>query len=121
MVAYWLLFAAFVATAALNMLHVRGGLLTSYAADVVVPAWLYIGTRGLHLAAPTGRLTRLVGWSPELTAALLFLGSTATELAQRSWPESIVAGRYDPIDIVAYGVGVGACCAVDRLLGRGTA
>lgn len=118
LVAYWLLFAAFVATAALNMLHVRGGILTNYAADVVVPAWLYITTRGLHQATPTGHLPRLIGWSPELTAAVLFLGSTATELAQRYWPQGIVAGRYDPADIVAFSIGVGVSYAADRFLNR---
>jgi len=119
--AYWVLFAAFLATAALNMVHVRGGIFTSYAADVVVPAWLYIATRGLHQATPTGHLPRLIGWSPELTAAVLFFGSTATELAQRYWPQGLVAGHYDPVDIVAFGVAVGVCYAIDRHLNRGAA
>lgn len=121
LVTYWLLFAAFVATAALNMLQVRGGILTNYAADVVVPAWLYIVTRGLHEATPTGLLSRLIGRSPELTAAVLFLGSTATELAQRYWPQGVAGGRYDPVDIVAFGLGVGLCYVADRGVGRGTA
>ena len=48
LVVYWALFVAFVGTAALNLLHVRGGFLTNHAADLVVPAWLYVAFRARH-------------------------------------------------------------------------
>jgi hypothetical protein len=48
LVAYYGLFAGILVTGALNMLHVRGGFLTNHAADLVVPAWLYVASRGLH-------------------------------------------------------------------------
>lgn len=49
-VAYWVLFVAFLGTAALNMLHVRGGFLTNHTADLVVPAWLYDRDQSVLLA-----------------------------------------------------------------------
>lgn len=58
----------FVITAGLNMLHIRAGFWTSYAADIVVPAWLYIVIRGLHPAARTSALTRYLGTRSEVTA-----------------------------------------------------
>ena len=39
--------AAFLLTAALNMLHVRAGFLTNYLADLTVPALLYVISRRL--------------------------------------------------------------------------
>jgi hypothetical protein len=46
-VASYALSLAFLGTAALDMRHVRGGFLTNYAADIVVPAWLYMVSRVL--------------------------------------------------------------------------
>ena len=112
--AYWILFAGFLATAALNMLHIRAGFFTNYAADLVVPAWLYAALRGLHQKEPRGLLHRLFGRSPEVTAGVLFLGSTATELTQRFYPTSFFAGRYDPLDILAVAAGVAAVYVADR-------
>ena len=111
-VAYWLLTAAFIATAALNLLSVRGGFFTSYAADLTVPAWLYISFRGL-----TGQrhwLTSSIGRIPGVAAVILFVASTATELSQLWWPQGFFAGHYDPLDIVAYGVGLAICYTADR-------
>ena len=115
-VAYYVLFIAFLGTAALNMLHVRGGFLTNYTADLVVPAWLYVASRGLH--SPRGRETliqRAIGRTPEIAALSLFTASTLTEVSQRFWPHGLFAGRFDFLDVLAYACGLGACYAADKL------
>ena len=115
-VAYYLLFAAFLATAALNMLHIRGGFFTNHAADIVVPAWLYIAARGLY--SPRSRETliqRIIGRTPEFAALSLFFASALTELSQVFWPHGIFSGRFDPFDMVAYASGLAVCYAADKL------
>ena len=97
-IAHHLLFIAFLGTAALNMLRVRGGFLTNHAADLVVPACLYVACRGLH--SPRGWETlvqRTIGRTPEIAALRLFTASTLTEVSQRYWPHGIFAGRFDPL------------------------
>lgn len=115
-IAYYLLFIAFLGTAALNMLQVRGGFLTNYAADLVVPAWLYVAARGLH--SPRGRETliqRTIGRTPEIAALSLFTASTLTEISQRYWPHGIFSGRFDLLDVLAYACGLAACYVGDKL------
>lgn len=115
--AYWMLMAAFLLTAALNLLHVRAGFLTNHLADLTVPALLYVLSRGL---VPGRRpfLLRLMPWlgrTPESAATFFFLASSATELSQLYWPRGFFAGRFDPWDIVAYGAGLLACYGCDKL------
>jgi hypothetical protein len=114
-VARHVLFAIFLGTAALNMLHVRGGFLTNHAADLFVPAWLYVVIRGLGTAggAP-GWYQRTIGRTPGLTASFLFVASALTEVSQLYWPRGVFAGRFDPLDLVAYGVGLVVCYFADR-------
>ena len=112
-VAYWLLTALFVLTAVLNLMHVHGGFLTNHAADLVVPAWMYVIVRGL--AGHRHRLASVVGRSPEIAAIVLFLASTGTELSQRWWPHGIFPGRYDIWDIASYGGGLAICYVADRI------
>ena len=118
-IAYWTLMAAFLLAAALNLLQVRGGFLTSYLADLTVPSLLYVLSRGL---APTRRpsllpLMRWLGRTPERAAIFFFLASSATELSQVFWPRGLFAGRYDPWDILAYGVGLLICYGIDKVQG----
>jgi len=114
-IAYWMLAAAFIATAALNMGHVRGGFLTNHLADLVVPALLYVTARGLADPAPKQTLLRrTVGATPEAAAAILFIASAATEFSQIYWPKGIFSGRFDPLDLAAYAVGLGLCYIFDR-------
>lgn len=83
-VVYYALLILFVVTAGLNMLHLRGGILTNHTADVAVPAWLYVVARGLH--APRVRKTlveRTIGRTPATAAVSLFVASTLTEVSQR--------------------------------------
>jgi len=116
---YWsmacqLLFAASIVIALLNMMQVRAGFITNYVADIAVPAYLYIGFRGLHNPTYKTPLIKYLGWRPEITALVILGGSIATEISQRYWPRGLFAGRYDPYDIVAYGVGVGICYVFDK-------
>jgi hypothetical protein len=114
-IAYWTLMAAFIATAALNMGHVRGGFLTNHLADLVVPALLYVVVRGLAEREPRQTLLRkTVGATPETAAVILFLASAATEFSQIYWPKGIFSGRFDPVDLAAYAVGLGVCYICDR-------
>jgi hypothetical protein len=115
-VVYYVLLVLFLVTAALNMLHIRGGVLTNHTADLVVPAWLYVAARGLH--APRARKTlveRTIGRTPATAALSLFVASTITEVSQRYWPRGIFSGRFDPLDVVAFGAGLAACYAAEKL------
>jgi hypothetical protein len=118
--AWYALTAAFLLSAALNLLRVRGGFLTSHLADLVVPAWLYVHVRGLSPSAPPRLLHRLVGATPRRAAALLLAASAATELSQAVWPRGAFAGTFDPLDIVAYGAGLAACLAAELVTGTAT-
>ncbi|MEO5815622.1 MAG: hypothetical protein ABIT20_10120 [Gemmatimonadaceae bacterium] len=119
LVAYYALLVAFIGTAALNMLRVRGGFLTNHTADLVVPAWLYVAARGLY--SSHGRTTlvqRTIGATPEIAAVTLFVASALTEVSQYFWPTGIFRGRFDPLDILAYACGLVACYAADKLTSR---
>ncbi len=114
-IVYWTLWAAFILTAALNMLHIRAGFLTNHAADLVVPALLYVMFRGLaeHDRRPTF-LRRWLGATPERAGGALFLASAVTELSQRFWPGGLFPGRFDPLDIAAFALGLVLCYAGDK-------
>jgi hypothetical protein len=113
---YWFLMAAFLLTAALNLLHVRAGFLTSHLADLTVPALLYVLSRGLvpGKGLHPRVLMRMVGHTPESAATVLFLASTATEFSQIFWPRGFFAGRFDLLDILSYGAGLAACYGVEK-------
>ena len=120
-IAYWILTAAFILTAALNLLHVRAGFLTSYLADLTLPAWLYVLSRGL-VPGQSSHVWRWMPWigrTPESAAIFFFLASSATEVSQIIWPRGFFAGRFDPWDIAAYGAGLLGCYLCDKLQGTG--
>jgi len=115
LVVYWALFVAFLVTAALNMLHVRAGFLTNHTADVVVPAWLYVTSRGLY--SVHGRRTFIqatLGRTPEMAALTLFVASALTEVSQFYWPRGMFPGRFDVLDLLAYAAGLAACYLADK-------
>jgi hypothetical protein len=121
-VAYWMLTAAFILTAALNLLHVRAGFLTNYLSDLSLPAWLYILSRGLVPGQSSSFAWRWMPWigrTPESAATFFFLASSATEVSQIIWPKGFFAGRFDPWDIAAYGAGLLACYLCDKSQGTG--
>ena len=114
-IAYWFLTVVFFVTAFISIQRIPAGFLSSYAADVACPAWLYIGMRGLQGPKRPNRLGRFFAATPERAALVLFGGSTLTEFSQLWWPRGIFAGTYDPYDIVAYAVGVGACYVAEKI------
>lgn len=113
-IAWWTLFVVWLTCAALGMGHVRAGLLTSYGADLAIPAWLYIATRSLHEPERRTILRRVLGATPELAAGALFLASTLSEISQWFWPRGLFRGRFDPFDILAYALGLAVCYALDK-------
>ncbi len=105
-----LLWLLFVAIGALQSRHMHLGVITDYGADVVCPAVLYVTAR-------QGKsLLRYVGLSPdrpERIAAGVFVLCVGWEIGQKfHW----IPGVYDPMDIVAYAVGVGVPYLIDRWL-----
>jgi hypothetical protein len=112
-VAYRTLLVAFVLTAALNVLQVRAGFLTSYLADLVVPSLIYLSSRSLGVRQRPLPVLAWLGRSPHRAAAVLFAASAATEVSQHYWPQGVFRGRYDPWDIVAYGTGLLVCYLSD--------
>jgi len=105
----------FLLAAALNMLHVRAGFLTSYLADLTVPALLYVVARKPAATGATSqwRIMCWLGRTPERAALAFFLASAATEVSQIFWPRGMFSGRFDPWDIAAYGVGLLGCYLLD--------
>jgi hypothetical protein len=113
--AFYLLFVAMVGAGVLNVLHVRGGFLTNHLADLTIPAWLYIASRGLHTRSPRRTLIRrTLGRSAEFAAVSLFAASAATEVSQRFWPHGVFPGRFDPLDLAAYAAGLLACYVAEQ-------
>lgn len=111
---WWSLFFVWVACAILGMNHINAGLLTSYGADLTLPAWLYIAARSLHFPENQSLLRRYIGFSPDFAAISIFLASTATEVSQFYFPDGPFPGVFDYFDILAYATGTGICYILDR-------
>jgi hypothetical protein len=107
--------------AILDVNHIHAGLLTSYGADLTLPAWLYIVTRSLDNPQRHSWLTRHVGSSPGLAASVLFLGSAATEVSQFYWPKGVFQGVFDWCDVLAYAAGILVCYCLDKRYGQSEA
>jgi hypothetical protein len=112
----WVLFGAFLVAAVLNMTETAAGFATNHLADVVGPAWLYIVFRGLAEPEKRNRLGRFLGATPERAAAILFVGSCATEITQIYWPSGLFRGRFDPLDMAAFAIGLLPLYLVDKKL-----
>jgi hypothetical protein len=83
------------------------GIVTAYGADVFTPAWLYVCTReGKTLL----KYVNLRPDRPMVVAVGIFAFSVAWEFGQKI---HFIGGVYDPLDIVAYGVGIGAAFLID--------
>ena len=105
-----LLFMLWVIVAVLDMKRIRLGPITSYGADVFMPAWLYV------VAVQGKTLFRFFGLGPGRPAAVagvVFGSCVAWEMGQRI---HCIPGVYDPLDIVAYAVGVGGVLLLDLWL-----
>jgi hypothetical protein len=93
---------------ALQMYHVRGGILTDYGADAFGAAWVYASVRLGGTIIQRGRAA-----GAARSACMVFVLCLAWEIGQRA---HLVPGRYDPYDIVTYAVSVVACWGIDRLI-----
>lgn len=112
--AQYFLVALFALAGALNMLHVHLFFLTTHAADLSGPAFLYILARRSFVTGRARFPNSLVGRSPELAGAVFFLGSLGTEISQKYYPHGLFPGTYDPWDIAAYAAGVGICYLIEK-------
>lgn len=110
----WILFAIWLADAALVMTHQRAGGFTDHAADLSMPAWIYLVTRRLRGTRPGWWRRWLVELPPATLALLIFAASAATEVTQLFWPRGLFRGVFDPLDILAYGAGIGLCWLADH-------
>ena len=113
-IAWWSLFVVWMACGALNIYQIRVGILTSYGADLAIPAWLYIAARALDNPQRQTALRRSIGRTPERAAGTLFLASTMTEVTQRFWPRGLFPGTFDLLDILAYAAGLAVCYMLDK-------
>jgi hypothetical protein len=98
------------------MTGTSAGFATNHLADLVGPAWLYIAFRGLAEPGKRTRIGRVLGATPERAATILFVGSCATEITQIYWPSGIFRGRFDPLDIAAFAIGLVPLYLLDKKL-----
>lgn len=106
------LLVLWVTVAVLQTKRIRLGVVTSYGADVCMPAWLYVCTREgktvlKNLGLPVER--------PVVVAGIIFALSVGWEIGQKlRW----IPGVFDWFDIAAYGIGIGAVLLMDLWLMR---
>lgn len=109
---------AFVGIGGMQMYHVNGGVITSYGADLLAPPILYFSFREGYRIPRAARVWRL---GPMASLLTVFSGCALWEWSQRhdfsGTPLAIAAGRFDPLDLLAYAVGLLISLVVDvRLL-----
>lgn len=96
----------------LQMFRVNAGPLTNYGADLLAPPYLYLMFR-------SGRY-RL---GPHAALGLVLSGCCLWEWLQRfdlsGTPLAITRGRFDPLDLLAYAVGLVLVCSIDLRWLRG--
>lgn len=109
----WLLLCIWAIDAALVMMHKHAAFFTDHAADLALPAWLYVSFRRHRNTTATSWRRILTSLPPISLAAVFFLASTGTEVSQYFWPHGIFPGTFDAIDIAAYGIGLAICCLAD--------
>jgi hypothetical protein len=113
--AEWILFGIWIADAIAVMLHIRGGFLTSHAADLALPPWLYIALRRQYRGLAGLPVIRHIFASALLTGISVFVASCATEVSQYFWPHGVFPGTFDWFDLLCYAIGLGAVVAADLL------
>ena len=105
---------AFVGIGGMQMYEVNGGLITSYGGDLLGPPILYFSFREGYRMRRSGRIWRL---SPLASLLTVLSGCAAWEWSQRfdlsGTPLVIAAGVFDPVDLLAYTLGLLACYSVD--------
>ena len=115
-----LAWGAFIGIGALQMAHVRAGVVTNYGADLVCPALLYVLARRRSMIPFNWLRYRP---SPTVAAVSILIPCFVWEILQRydlsGTPLAVTRGHFDPLDLVAYAVGVAAVFLPDvRSAGR---
>lgn len=107
------LWGLFMAIGLMQMAKLRWGWVTSYGADVICPALLYVISRdGQSLS----RYLWMPKDKPNRIAVGIFLLSAAWEVAQRiGW----LRGTFDAWDLLAYAIGVAVPWWLDRRFNLG--
>jgi hypothetical protein len=111
--AEWVLFGIWIADAIAVMMHIRGGVLTSHAADLALPPWLYIILRRQYRGLAGLPMMRHIVSSALLTGISVFFASCATEVSQYFWPQGLFPGTFDWLDLLCYAIGLGSVSAAD--------
>jgi hypothetical protein len=117
-IAFCSLLVCWVLGAGLDMIRFHGGFLTNYLADLTFPPFYYIFIRGKIYKKETIPDLLFVGnWfgiSPERASISIFIVGVLMELKTLYWPHGPFAGTFDPMDILAYAVGLIACYIFDK-------
>lgn len=98
--------AVFVGIGGLQMSRVSAGFLTNYGADLLAPPYLYLALRGGRL-----RLRPLTALTAVLGGCFLWEWLQRYDLA--GTPLAITRGRFDPLDLLAYTLGLLVVYVVD--------
>lgn len=115
-IAYYFLLVCWILGALLFMYRIRAGWLNCYLSDVAFPPWFYIHLRGLHRSDRRKAFLPIVkdffGVIPWRAGISIFLVGLVSELLV-VWPRPLITGTFDPLDILAYAVGLIVCMAFD--------
>jgi hypothetical protein len=98
--------AVFVGIGGLQMYRVNAGFLTNHGADLLAPPYLYLASR-----AGRWRLGSIGAFSAVLGACALWEWLQRYDLG--GTPLAITRGRFDPVDLLAYLVGMVAVYVLD--------
>lgn len=116
-IVFWVLLVCWVTGALLFMARVKGGFLTNYLSDLTFPAWFYIYIRGL--TAKEHRRPKLIffhdwfGAKPLRALVSILAVGILSEVKTYYWPEGIISGTFDGLDVLAYAVGLLFCFCFD--------
>ena len=117
-IAFGTLLICWIIGALLSMMRYHGGFLTNYLADLTFPPFYYIFIRGKTKKEEVIPNLLFVGhWfgkSPERASISIFLVGVLMELKTFFWPQTPLAGTFDPLDILAYATGLIICYSFDK-------
>jgi hypothetical protein len=106
-----LFLATFVGIGGMQMLGLNAGPVTSYGADLLAPPLIYVALR----RGPWFK--RDLQISPVATLSIVLIACGVWEVSQRydlsGTPLAVAAGTFDPLDLVAYAVGLAGAWWLD--------
>ncbi|MFN8256786.1 MAG: hypothetical protein U0W24_13910 [Bacteroidales bacterium] len=117
-IAFWILFVGWVTGALLFMFRIKGGFLTNYLSDLTFPPWFYIYIRGLSTSGDsTTKVSKVRKWfgsRPEIAMVSILLVGVISEFKTLYWPDGIISGTFDYLDIGAYTFSLIICYFFDK-------